>query len=314
MKKVNKFLTLFSIVFFSSNSFAAKKTPDWVNNVDKECSKNEICAIGNGDTMNMARTDARNNILKYFETSVNARFKSSLSTDEKTIDSSKSEDLEEVSNGILKGVKIKTTYGEGSDYYALATLNKDVAIKEIKSDIDKADNKMKLLLAENNIKYNRQLEKLYNQRDALNKRYLVLTGNMVPEVVKYEDIFKVKKTSGELSLKYYIENTSDNFSHSIASYLSSILVENGAKIANAEKNANRIVQVTINKTNLHLNIEGFIKQMYSLQIDIYTTSGNVVSSIYEEFTETGRSEAQIKESISSKIKDYINENIELLLQ
>ena len=311
MKKITCVVVLFFIVIFNNYAFASKR-PDWVNNIEKDCFKNEICATGSGTSPSMAKTDARNNILKYFETSISSKFESSLSTDEIEENSFKSEDLEEVSNGILKGVKIRNTYDDGKDFYAFAVLDKNVAAKEIKSDIEKADARMKLLIAEKNVKYNKQLEDLYIKREKLNKRYLVLTDNMIPEVVKYEDIFAAKKKSRELSSIYYVV-PSEGYEQQISDYLTNILMENGAKVVNNEKDANRFVVININKTNMHLNVEGFVKQMYTLKIEIKDSSSEVVSGMYQEFVETGRSEAQIKELVNMNIKDYIDENIEQLL-
>ena len=312
MKKITCIIALFYTIIFTSYAFADKK-PSWIDDTEKNCAKTEICATGSGTTQSMAKTDARNNILKYFETSINSKFESSLSTDEVEEKSFKSENLEEVSNGILKGVKIKNTYNNGSEFYAFAVLDKTVVAKEIKSDIEKTDAKMKLLVAENNIKYNKQLEKLYTKREELNKRYLVLTGNMIPEVVKYEDIFTAKKKSGELSLSYYITPSKD-YEQQIGDYLASVLIENGAKVINNEKKANRFVVISIGKEKMHLNVSGFVKQMYTLKIEITNSSNENVASLYQEFIDTGRSEAQIKEIVNMKIKEYISQNIEQILQ
>jgi len=312
MKRNVCVICLLFLITFINFAFAAKK-PDWLVDIDKNCSKSEICAVGSGTSPNMAKTDARNNILKYFETNINSKFTSSLSTDEISEKSFKSEDTEEVANGILKGVKIRNTYDDGKEFYALAVLNKTVAVKEVRSDIDKIDERMKLLVAENSIKYNSQLEKLYTKRGELNKRYLILTGNMIPDVVSYEEIFAAKKNGGELSLNYYVTPL-DGYGQQISNYLASILLENGAKITNDKNSANRIVNVSIDITDLYLNVDGFKKQMYSLKIISSNKSSEVIGDLYQDFVETGRSETQIKEIINMRIKDYIKENVEYLLQ
>ena len=312
MKKISCLFLLCAFELFANNSFAAKR-PDWIVDPSKKCTKNEICASGSGTSPNMAKTDARNNILKYFETNVSSKFTSSISTDEVNTKYFKSDDMEEISSGILKGVSIKNTYDDGKDFYAFAVLDKNIAIKEVKNDIDKIDSKMKLLISENNIKYNKQLENLYAKRDALNKRYLILTGNMIPDVVKYDDIFQAKKKSGELALTYYIE-PSNGYDQQVSDYLSSVLLDNGAKITNNEKDANRIVLVKITKNDLHMKVSGFIKQMYVLKIEVSNIHGETISSLYNEFSEAGRSEAQIKEIVNMNIKDYIDSNIEQILQ
>lgn len=316
MKKI--IFTIFFSLLFSSYCFSASKTsndkmPDWVNNTGSMCAKNEICATGNGTTQNMAKTDARNNILKYFETKVSSQFRSNLSTDETTVQSSKYEDMDEISEGILKGVSIKNTYQSNGEYFAFAVLNKDVAAKEIRSDIDKADSKMQLLIAENNIKYNKQLEQLYLKREELNKRYLVLTGNMVPEIVKYEDIFNAKKKSGELSLVYYI-NESEGFGEQVAEYLSSIIIENGAKVVNKKDKANRIINLVVNIKKLHSNVSGFAKQSYILTLEVVNKNGDKVAKLYKEFNEAGRGESHIRELVNAQIQTYLFEHMEDILQ
>ncbi|MDD2840604.1 MAG: LPP20 family lipoprotein, partial [Rickettsiales bacterium] len=173
MKK-NCILTLF-VIFLSVNICYASSNPEWINHPYKECASNEICASGYGKSSNSAKTDARNNILKYFETNVKSTFTSSLSSDEETIKNFSSEDMEELSSGILKGVKIKENFQNKEEYFAFAVLDKTVVAKELISDINKLDSQMKLLLAEKNPKYNKQLEKSYQKREELNKKYLILT-------------------------------------------------------------------------------------------------------------------------------------------
>ena len=311
MKKFN-FLFIFLVLFSFNFAFATDK-PEWINNPDSVCPKDSICVVGNGTTPNSAKTDARNGILKFFETNVSAKFSSSLSTDEITLNSTKEEFLAEETEGILKGVKIQESFDDGKECYALAALDKKITAKELKSDIQKADSKMKLLVAENNIKYAKQLENLYIKRDLLNKKYLVLTGNMIPEEVSYEDIFQSRKNASETSLVYYLEPV-EGYASQVSDILSNILIDNGAKVANNARSANRIATVSITKTDLFLNVNGFIKQMYSLKIETVDSNGEVQSNLFEEFTKTGRSEAQIKEIVNMNIKDYINTNIEQLLQ
>lgn len=310
MKKIGFLIVplYFSLVSFV---FAAKK-PAWINNPAGSCSKDEICATGSGASPNIAKTDARNNILKYFETNISSEFNSSLEANDDYSKSFSSEDNREVSEGILKGVEITENYDDGVLYYSFAVLDKKVAVKEIRSDIEKIDARMQLLLDENGVRYNKQLENLYLKRDNLNKKYLVLTGELMPDVVEYGDIFKAKKSSIDSSLVYYIL-PSNGYEQQVNDYLASLLSEYDIQTTNNKNEANRIIILTINKTDLHMNVKGFIKQMYILKIENSNRNGEVVSTLYKEFSEAGRSEDQIRELVNMKIKDYIAENIENLI-
>ncbi len=304
------YILAFFLVFLLGNICYANSKPEWIDYPYRKCANNEICASGNGNSLNSAKTDARNNILKYFETNVKSTFKSSLSSNEETVKDFSSEDMEELSSGILKGVEIKETFQNKDGFFAFAILNKTIAAKEVANDINKLDSKMKLLLAEKNPKYNKQLEKSYQKREELNKKYLILTGNMIPEVVKYDHIFQNKKLAGDLT--YFIEAENNNLE--IVNYLESIIVDNNFKITNNKNQANRILVLKINKTDMFLNIDGFIKQKYSLMIRVLDKSSKEIKIINEDFIDTGRNENQIKDSVNVKIKNYFEKNLEEILQ
>lgn len=307
MKKILTF-----VVFFSSlNLCYASSIPEWVEHPYKECASNEICASGSGESLNSAKTDARNNILKYFETSVKSSFTSSLSSDEIKVKQFSEEDMGELSEGILKGVEIKETFEDGDNFFAFAILDKDIAIKEITNDINELDSKMKILLAEKNPKYSKQLERNYNKREELNKKYLILTGNMMPSVVKYEEIFKNKKVNG--NLVYFIETKNDDLKET-TNYLKGTIVNNNFKITDDKYKSDRIIMLRVAKKDMYLNVDGFIKQKYSLTIRIMNKVDREIQNINKDFIETGRSESQIKNSVDIQIRSYLDDNLEEILQ
>ncbi|HSQ97490.1 MAG TPA: LPP20 family lipoprotein [Rickettsiales bacterium] len=306
-----KYVLTFIAFLLSLNVCYASSIPEWVEHPYKQCASNEICASGNGESLNSAKTDARNNILKYFETNVKSSFKTSLSSDEETVKQFSAEDTEELTEGILKGVKIKETFQDDEDFFAFAVLDKNIAVKEITNDIKELDTKMKLLLAEKNPKYNKQLEKNYNKREDLNKKYLMLTGNMIPNVVKYEDIFKNKKISG--NLVYYVKIKNDDLKET-TNYLKSTIINNNFKITDNKNQADRIITLSISKKDMYLNVDGFVKQRYSLTIKIFNNIGKEIQILDEDFVEIGRSETQIKNSIDIQIRNYLDDNLEEILQ
>jgi hypothetical protein len=298
-----KFLFLFAI---SLNLAFGISRPNWIDDTNEICSNNEICAVGSGKSLSIAKSDARNNILKVFEVNINSNFNSSITADTNSIKKYDNENLEETTDGILKGVKIEKSYNNDKEYYVLAVLNKNIAKKEIKTDIDNLDSKMKLLLAENNIKYNSQLENLYIQRSELNKKYLVVAERMLPEIVKYNDIFKNKKITSNKAGTFYIKSTKNDILN-LKKIISAEISNNGGKIINDEQKANKIISIDIEKKDLELKVDGFIKQEYSIKIESKT------GIIYKEFIETGRSESSIKEIVSQKIKEEIINEIGRIL-
>lgn len=307
-----KTICSFVFCFALSTSLYAKSNiePTWVKYPYKACQKNQLCATGNGETLNLAKADARNNVLKYFQTNIRSEFSSSITSDEKEVKELNSDKIFESTNGVLKATEIQETYSDKNGFYAFAVLNKDILAKELTSDINKLDSKMQLLLSEKEAKYTKQLKKLYQERSDLNKQYLFLTGNSIPEVVKYEDIYQNKKISS--NIKYYIETTTNDLSNSI-NYLKSIILSNNFKLTNSKNNADKTIIFKIVKEDMYINVDGFKKQKYTLTMNFFDKNGVEKNTITEEFVDTGRNEKQIKDSINSQVKKYFEEHLEEIL-
>ena len=308
MKKIIKVCFVFILC---GKTFALDNLPEWVNDTNTVCSKNEICVIGSGDTLELAQANARKNISKYFETKVDAKFISSISSDENNVEQYSSSEVQETTQNKLKGVEISKTYFDGSEFYALATLDKILIIKDVKNNIDKIDSQMEILMNKVNCNVS-QLEELYKAREELNNQYLLLTGTIIPEKISYKQILDKKNQNTELS--FYIEAYS-SFEKDIKNYLSNILLSNGFTLSNDKTKADRIISLDISKKEIQINVKGFIKEEYFLNIkSIDTMNYNTVAILYEEFIDTGRSTSQIQDIIKVKIQYFINENLNKILE
>ncbi|MDD2839956.1 MAG: hypothetical protein PHY80_02385, partial [Rickettsiales bacterium] len=115
------------------------------------------------------------------------------------------------------------------------------------------------------------------------------------------------------NLIYYIDVTNNDLNES-TNYLKGVIVDSNFKITKNEDQADRIIILNVDKKNMYLNIDGFVKQNYSLTMKILNKSGKEIKILNEDFIDTGRNENQIRDSINVKIKDYFNENIEEILE
>lgn len=308
MKKIIKVCFVFILC---GKTFALDNLPEWVNDTNTVCSKNEICVIGSGDTLELAQANARKNISKYFETKIDAKFISSISSDENNVEQYSSSEVQETTQNKLKGVEITKTYFDGSEFYALATLDKILVIKDIKNNIDKIDSQMEILMNKANCNVS-QLEELYKAREELNNQYLLLSGGIIPEKISYKQILDKKNQNTELS--FYIETNTD-FEKDIKNYLSNILLSNGFTLSNDKTKADRIISLDISKKEIQINVKGFIKEEYSLNIkNIDTMNYNTVAILYEEFIDTGRSTSQIRDIMKVKIQYFIDQNLNKILE
>ncbi|GMO60700.1 MAG: hypothetical protein Ta2D_06310 [Rickettsiales bacterium] len=304
MKKLLLLLLQISLVY-------AGDLPDWVNNKDKECSKNEICAVGNGGTPNEAKRDARANILKYFESNVNSKYSNEINESSDGVKEKSSFNIEEAAEGLLNGVDIKKTHDAGKEVYAFAVLDKTQASKILRNDIDKLDTKMKLLLDEKGKVNYAQLEKLYNKRDSLNKKYIFLNNSGIEEVVRYEDVFKQK--SGLANIGYYLRITGSNV-NGLKNNLKSAITKSGGKITDNLATAQRVINGTVEEREEYMKVDGFVKYTIEYNLETKTRDGVSQGTITQEYTETGRDLKQILRIADDKFKEYLDENAWELLQ
>lgn len=295
-------------MFAVANALAA---PVWLDNAGKECGKDEICQVGSGETQAAASRDARSNIAKYFEVSVNSRFSSSARIGEARVEEMSSVELEESVDSILKATTIKETYRDREMFYSFAVLDKTKLTNELRHDIEKIDDKMQFLLKDGKIGGTLQLRKMYSQREELNKRYVFLTDSSVPERIKYSEIYGKKDSD----LSFYISLSNDKLENedSIKQVIAGVVNDAGYAITDNKENAARIISVKITYKKMFLAIDGFEK--YKVLYHVECKKGDTsVGILAKEYTETGRALEQIIEKTNEQFREFFGENYDKLLK
>jgi hypothetical protein len=307
MKKLK--LSLFIILLSAFNAaIGADVRPEWIDNPESGFFNKEIFAVGFGETLKEAQSSARAEILKYFETNITASFTGSLSADDAKTSKLSREDIEETTNGIIKGIVITNTYKDKDGFYALAVLDKEKTINELAYEISKLDSEMKLLLEDEASANTSQLKKLYLQRAEINKKYMFLTDKTVEEHVKYEDIFKKAKSQGELS--FYLSFKSKGYSEAatiLQNKLSVLITDNGSTVSDDIKLANRVLATYITLDKQYLNVGGFLKYKVSFRIEC-KNGKQVLGALSESYSEAGRSVEQIYDKAVEQFLNYIENN------
>ena len=205
MKNIGKIL-LTSVCAFSSFAVQAKEEkPAWINNPYSVCGQELFCAVGTGENLKTAGTEARAGIAKIFQTQIQSSYASSVSQNNDDVQSSAKLSLSENTNVLLKTAEIKETFSDATGFYALASLDKNKAARIVGSEIADIDSKMETYLQDNTASSARKAEKLYEKRRGLNELIIVLVGRGVMETVSYEDVFKNRKEKtkgGDICLQF----------------------------------------------------------------------------------------------------------------
>ncbi len=298
---------VFIFFLFFANFVFAEGIPSWLINVDKFCDKNMLCATGSGNTLNAAKTDARNNIQKVFETKVNSRFVNRIENNNDNVSEETFSEVADETSGILEGVTITKTYNDGKSFYVLATLDKVKSAKNIEKEIEKIDEKMKLLTQDNSYNSSLKLEKLYQERENLNKKYLFLTGDEIEEDISYKQVLK-NKDSKKNSLPSYFIKINEPYD-SLESVIKDVLIKNNLSVVEQINNSVKIVKADLGMKKDYIKVEGFERYKININIDI-SQNGKSSGFIKLEFLETGRSKEQIYSKAIERIREYIEENFE----
>ncbi|MDR0571446.1 MAG: LPP20 family lipoprotein [Rickettsiales bacterium] len=297
-----KFVCLFMLYgFILISSGFAEKLPEWVRNVDKECKKGDICAVGSGKSLNLAQIDARNNIQKIFETKVNSTFVSEISSRNDRVESSANEVLQEESVGVLKGVSIIKTFEDNGEFYVLAALNKNMATNNLKVEIKHLDEDMKILLKDKSAVSHKRLENNYNTRMKLNDRHLFLTGKGIPETVKYSDVVNKKKENKDRADAYFLEVNNED----VKTIIKGVLGDNNVKVT--KRPGAKTIKSRVSTKKEFLNVDGFEKHSLKFEMSLIE-NGVVTNTLSTTITETGTNFEQAYTKALDKLTKFVSDN------
>lgn len=262
----------FSLTFFGQTANADKTIPAWVNNPYEVCSEEQFCATGFGEGLSLARSDARAGIGKIFETKVRSSFSSSLSQENGEVKSSDRDVVFEESDVLLTAVEIKETYESPAGVYALAVLNKPLAASLLQDEISKLDEKMELLLSDKEPASVKKAERLYEKRQTLNQRYIILTGHPALEVVSYEDIFKAKKAAGTKRDIYLVFKGEQD--PAVEDAVKSVFIDNGYALVQTPSEQARSVVFSMKSKKVPLSVDKFEKYIFYFSMTSAQNSKN----------------------------------------
>ena len=285
------------------------KKPKWVDNPSAACAANELCAVGTGASVKRAQADARNQMAKVFESKIKSSFETTF-IDENDKSYSKVRDyISDESDVILQAVEVKETYDDEKtgDVYALAVLNKPTAARITKKDIEDLDEKMQALLKEDTPAAAVQLEKLYEERRSYNRRYAVLTGHPMDEVIKYDQVYGNKKDRiGKRHIYLAVEGKANPaFDQAVRS----VLKQNGYTFAASASEETPKVLISIDEEEQYMKVKGFVKYAYNFTMKGPDKKGRMIDVLATTIEETGRNQQQAFKNAMESLKAYIQENV-----
>lgn len=287
-------------------SETSKETPSWVYAPYESCSEaSELCATGEAKTFGEADAEARKNLASIFEVKINSEFTAVTSTSQSAAwrSSVKEEiqsSLRESVNQILEGVEIKKRHRDKGLSYSLASLDRARASELIGGRLTKIDDELNTLWQRKERTSFRRIARLFLEREKLNERYFLVSGNPRPAMMSYKDILEWKKTrfnGSALALRvgqapeWMIEKVKE------------LLTEAGFKIVKGD--ASKALSLNVDSIKEYLNVAGFEKYTFTLNMTSFE-GGEKNKILSASETVTGRTQTDAL----LKVKKFFNEYIE----
>ncbi len=306
-----KNILIISLIFCSMVTMAGK--PKWIEDISKGCKKNELCAVGEGESTGFAQRNARTALAKIFSTKIKSKFTQEIASHGGVISDDASEQIEESTEAALEGVEIKKVY-EGKLYvYALAVINKKKAAKGFKSEIKKIDSRMRVFIKDDSASAAVKLEKLFVQREGLNKRYEFLTGRGITSPITFEQVFAAKKQRvGTVIVHVYIDESEPKL---LEPSIAKQLTEQGFQVTTGRvrnKKSTHVLTGSMVPEKQYMKIEGFEK--FKFQVELSSSNAKSISTGHVVFSdvETGRNFQQAYEKAIPVLMENLKENMDKL--
>jgi hypothetical protein len=264
-----------------------------------------ICASAEGATFAEADARAQKALAGIFEMRVKGEFrfsKHSFSGDEQSEMQEYVED--EISKKIdlvLKGAKITERFKKDGLKFSLASLDKQATKSLLTQEIRGVNDKLKHFYGLKSKLYVKKLNILYNERELLNEKLIIVDESGIPSPVKFA-------AGGGSKLKLEMQNT---VPESLQEKLSEIFTGVGYKITK-KKDQDYSIKVDFSENEEFLNVRGFKKFTFEMNLFAQAKSGKKIGSYMVSLVSNGRNKDDAFLKIRRKFVNQLESNIDKL--
>lgn len=290
-----------------------KGEPVWLYSAQEFCAEKSLCASAEGSTFAESDARAKKSLASIFEMRVQGSFrftKHSFSGDEQSAMQEFVQD--EVANQVdlvLKGAKIGERFKKDGLMFSLAMLDKQEAKALLLKEISETDNKIQHFYRLKNKLYVKKLNLLFNKREILNEKLIIVDGNGLSRKVNFDQINNLKFVSGggsRLSLK-----VGNNVPESLEKKLEETFTGVGYKLTK-KKDQDFLINVDFKEKEEYLNVSGFKKYTFEMNLFAKNNKGKKVGSYIVSLVSNGRDKDDAFLKIKRKFITELESNIDKL--
>ncbi|MCL2673485.1 MAG: LPP20 family lipoprotein [Alphaproteobacteria bacterium] len=287
--------------------------PEWVNNPARACGQGMLCAVGSGSTLSAASADARAGLAKIFQARVRSSYSLAITQRNAHMAENVRLAMEEQTDQLVRLSQIKLTARDGETFYSLAALDREVNARLVKSQIDVLDARMSALARDDSAASLRRLENMFEQRQMLNAKHTVLTGESIPDVVDFATVYRDKK-AGQAGAPILLRSTYNRAaSRALNNTIRGVLMQHGYVFAGSADAGFVQVTATLDSTRQPMNIRDLVRYRFIFTLRARDQSTSQWTIVMEtSFDETAVDRNQAFSYALGTLREYLEENIDQL--
>jgi hypothetical protein len=290
-------------------SDSAGETPEWIYSPYSACTESEeLCASGEAKAQSEADALARNNLASIFEVKVKSEFTAQMSTAQGfpwqgAVREEVQKSLQESVDQILETVQIKKRFKKKGLTYSLASLDRDKASELLRGRLNKIDTELETLWARKSRTNLRKIVRLFLEREKVNERYSIVAkqGKLPP--IEYRDILAWRESRPKFVPLVLRVGQAPEW---MTEKLKELLTESGFQIVKG--NSERMVSLNVDSIKEFLNVDGFEKYTFTLNLTSYE-NGEKKKVLSTSETVTGRNQADALLKVKTYFNDYIENHL-----
>jgi hypothetical protein len=290
-------------------SDSSKEAPGWLYAPYEACAEaTELCATGEAKSTAQSDLQARSNLASIFEVKVQSELNVQTSSTQTfpwsgAVRQEVQHSLQESVNQVLETVQIKKHFKHKGLSYSLASLDREKASELLGQRLEKIDGELNTLWAHRSRTNLRKIVRLYLEREKLNERFSIVSGQPRPAKMTYSDIIKWRETRPRIeNLALRIGQAPDW----MAEKLKELLTEAGFRIVKGD--SQKAISLNVDSIKEFLNVEGFEKYTFTMNMTSYE-NGEKNKVLAASETVTGRSQADALLKVKSFFNDYIEQHL-----
>ena len=292
-----------------SLSETSNEVPGWVYSPYEGCAEaSELCATGEAKTLTQADAEARANLGSIFEVKVQSELNVTTSASQTfpwqaQVKEEVQKTIKESVDQILETVQIKKHFKKDGLSHSLAALDRNKASELIGSRLTKVDSELDTLWANHQRTNLRRIVKLYMERERLNERYSIISGVPRPSKVSWQEIIKWRESKPKMeALQFKVGQAPDWMREKIVE----LLTEAGFRLVKGD--ADKVVTLQVDSIKEFLNVEGFEKHTFTLNM-ASIVNGDKNRSISISESVTGRNQADALLKVKNFFIEYIEQHL-----